>query len=132
MLRPTEQIPPRLTERSSASDFGRNDKRGKDSEREGVSRSLAIFESQDPASGRRPVFPAVDGVTASVTHFVALEVGHVIDTIARFCSFAAVWPGAVIAVLRMVTVIYMSAEAFPAMKPRAPPMKAPAANHSEP
>jgi hypothetical protein len=86
------------------------------------SASLARWESLKvtmQVPGKRLVLPAVDGMAASVTHFVALEVGDVVDTIVRFGSFSAGRSGAAVAVLRVVVVIYMSAEAFGAMEPRA-------------
>jgi hypothetical protein len=48
-------------------------------------------------------------VAASIALFISLEVGG-IDTLGRFGSFAAVWHRAVIAVIRMVSVIYLAAK----------------------
>jgi hypothetical protein len=58
-------------------------------------------------------------VAATIAHFVAFEVGNVIDTLVGFGFFAAGWSWAAITVLGMEAVIYMAAEAFGAVKPRA-------------
>jgi hypothetical protein len=47
-------------------------------------------------------------VTASITHFVPFEVGNLIDTLSRLGFVATVWLWALIAVLRMETVIYVA------------------------
>ena len=60
-------------------------------------------------------------VTASITHFVSFEVSNLIETPSWLGLVAAVWPWAVVAVLGMETVIYVTAETFTAMKPRADP-----------
>ena len=58
-------------------------------------------------------------MTASIPHFVSFEVGDLIETLSRLGFVATVWLWAVIAVLRMETVIYVSSEVVSAMKPRA-------------
>jgi hypothetical protein len=60
-----------------------------------------------------------DRVTASVAHFVAFEVLNLIETFSGLGFVAAVWLWSGIAVLGMEAVIYVAAEAFGAMKPRA-------------
>ena len=60
-------------------------------------------------------------VAASIAHFVSFEVGNLIETLSRFGFIATGWPWAVIAVLRMEAVIYVSTEVGWAMKPRASP-----------
>jgi hypothetical protein len=56
-------------------------------------------------------------VAASIAHFVSLEVGYLIETLSRIGFLATGWPWAVIAMLRMETVIYVAVEAFRTMKP---------------
>jgi hypothetical protein len=58
-------------------------------------------------------------VAVSIAHFISFEVGNLIETLSRLGFFATGWLGAVIAVLGMEMVIYMAAEAFRTMKPRA-------------
>jgi hypothetical protein len=65
------------------------------------------------------VFSALNRVTASVAHFVSFEVGNLIETLSRLGSVATVWPGALIAVFGMETVIYVAVEALMAVKPGA-------------
>jgi hypothetical protein len=62
---------------------------------------------------------AANCVTASITHFVPFEVGNLIETLSRLGFVATVWLWALIAVLRMETVIYVALEVVSAMKPRA-------------
>jgi hypothetical protein len=57
-------------------------------------------------------------VAASIAYFVSLEVSDLIDVLVRIGFLPTGWPGAVIAMLRMEMVIYMTAKTFGAMKPR--------------
>ena len=57
-------------------------------------------------------------MAASIAHFVSFEVGDLIDVLIRIGFLTTGWPGAVIAVLGMETVIYMAAKTFRAMEPR--------------
>jgi len=61
---------------------------------------------------------ALNCVAASIAHFVSFEVGDLIDVLIRIGFLTTGWPGAVIAVLGMETVIYMAAKTFRAMEPR--------------
>jgi hypothetical protein len=56
-------------------------------------------------------------VTVSIAHFVAFKVGNVIDRVSRPFATGGAW--AVIAVLNVETIIYVSVEAFGAVKPGA-------------
>jgi hypothetical protein len=56
-------------------------------------------------------------VTVSIAHFVAFEVGNVIDGVNR--SFAAGGPWTVRAGLNVETIIYVAVEAFGTVKPGA-------------
>ena len=58
-----------------------------------------------------------DDVTASVAHFVAFEVGNLIEMAVWVGSLTSGWHGAVIAVFGMEMVIYVTVEAFRTMKP---------------
>jgi hypothetical protein len=55
-------------------------------------------------------------VAASIAHFVWFEVGNLIETSSRVGLIATSWPWAVIAVLRMETVIYVAMEVGRAVK----------------
>jgi hypothetical protein len=57
-------------------------------------------------------------VAPSVPHFVSFEV-RTIDTLCRLGFLASFWQLALIAMLRMETVIYVALEVARAMKPRA-------------
>lgn len=54
-----------------------------------------------------------------IADFVSFEIGNSIETLARLRSVPTVWPGTVITMLRMVTVVYIATETFRTMKPRA-------------
>jgi hypothetical protein len=56
-------------------------------------------------------------VATSISHFVSFEV-RTIDTLCRLGFLASFWQWALIAVLRMETVIYVALEIASAMKPR--------------
>jgi hypothetical protein len=58
-------------------------------------------------------------VAASIAHFVWFEMGNLIDTLSRLGFVATVWLWAVIAVLRMETIIDVAMEVGWTMKPRA-------------
>jgi hypothetical protein len=62
-----------------------------------------------------------DYVAVSIAHFVWFEVGNLIETSSRIGLLATGWPWAVIAVLRMETVIYVAMEVGRAVKPRTRP-----------
>ena len=66
-----------------------------------------------------------DYVAVSIAHFVCFEVGDLIETLSRLGPIATGWPWAVIAVLRMETVIYVAMEVGWAVKPRARPNEDP-------
>jgi hypothetical protein len=61
-------------------------------------------------------------VAASIPHFVAMEVGA-IDTLGRLRFFTTSGHGALIAVFRVKTVIYVAPKIGGSMKPRANPNK---------
>lgn len=56
-------------------------------------------------------------MSASVAHFVTLEVRNLIEMLIGIGFLATGWPGAIIAVLRMETVIYVAMKFGRAMKP---------------
>jgi len=60
---------------------------------------------------------AANCVTASIPLFVSFEVGNLIETLSRLGFVATAWPWAVIAMLRMETVIYVASEVVSAVKP---------------
>jgi hypothetical protein len=62
-----------------------------------------------------------DHVAVSIAHFVCFEVGNLIETLSRLGLIATGRPWAVIAVLRMETVIYVAMEVGWAVKPWARP-----------
>jgi len=55
----------------------------------------------------------------SIAHFVSLEVGNLIETLARFRFVSAGWPRAVVPVLGMEAVIYVAVKALRTMEPGA-------------
>jgi hypothetical protein len=61
----------------------------------------------------------VGNVAAAVAHFVSFEVGDFIHAFVRLRSIARVWHWAVIAVIRIETVIYVAVEFGGAVKPGA-------------
>jgi len=63
--------------------------------------------------------PALYWMSTSIAHFVAFEVGNLIEALTRLGLIATVGLGAVIAVLRVETVIDVAVEALRTMKPRA-------------
>jgi hypothetical protein len=69
-------------------------------------------------SSETRLFFAFSYVAASIPHFVSFEVRSS-DTLCRFGFLAGLWQGALIAVLRMETVIYVALEVAGAMKPQA-------------
>jgi hypothetical protein len=58
-------------------------------------------------------------VTASITHFIALEVLNLIEMLIGIGSLTTSWLGAAIAMFGMEMIIYVAVEACRAMKPRA-------------
>lgn len=64
------------------------------------------------------LFPGVGYVATSITRLVPLEV-RAIDALGGLSFLSAFWRWAIIAVLRMETVIHVAAEIVGAMKPRA-------------
>jgi len=66
--------------------------------------------------------PIRDDVAAAVAHFVSFEVG-LIYTPCRIRPLAAVWHGALVAVVRMERVVHIAVEFMWTMKPRASPNK---------
>jgi hypothetical protein len=58
-------------------------------------------------------------VTASVTHFIALEVLNLIEMLVGIGFLTASWPGAAIAMFGMEMIIYVAVETCRAVKPRA-------------
>ena len=60
-----------------------------------------------------------NGVAVSITHFIGFEVLDLIQMPVRIGSFTASWLGAAIAVLGMEAIVYMAAETFRTMEPRA-------------
>jgi hypothetical protein len=62
---------------------------------------------------------APNGVTASIADFVSFEVGNLVNPLSRFGFVATVWHRAVIAMLRVETVVYVAVKFSGPMKPRA-------------
>jgi hypothetical protein len=58
-------------------------------------------------------------VAAAVAHFITFEVRNLIDAPVRLGFLAALRSGAAVAVVRMVTVVYVALKIFRAVKPRA-------------
>ena len=61
----------------------------------------------------------VGNVAAAVAHFVSFEVGDFINALVRLRAIARMWHWAVIAVIRIETVIYVAVELGGAVKPGA-------------
>jgi len=57
-------------------------------------------------------------MAVSIPHFVCLEVGYPVQTLPWFRPVATGWHGAMVAVVRMETIIYVSVKTFGTMKPR--------------
>ena len=53
----------------------------------------------------------------SITHFIAMEVAHVIDTIFGLGRFTALRKGSLISVLRVEVIVDVTLEVFGAMEP---------------
>ena len=58
-------------------------------------------------------------MTATIAHFISLEMGNLVNTLGRFLLVAHVRPGATIAALYIVTVIHVTLEVVRTVKPLA-------------
>src|SRR3984885_6406736 len=60
-----------------------------------------------------------NGMAVTITHFIGFEVFNLIEMVVRIGSLTTGRPGAGVAVLRMEVIVYVAAEAFRTMEPRA-------------
>jgi hypothetical protein len=58
-------------------------------------------------------------VATAVAHFISFEVRNLIDALIRLGFLAALRSGSSVAVVRMVTVVYVALKIFRPVKPRA-------------
>jgi hypothetical protein len=65
------------------------------------------------------LFAVAGGVAAAVAYFVSFEVRNVIDAMIRLRFLAALWSGAAVAVVRVITIVYVALKILGAVKPRA-------------
>jgi hypothetical protein len=56
-------------------------------------------------------------MAAPITHFIPFEIGSILGMLCGFGFLATLWRCTLIAVLRMVTVIYVATEVLATMKP---------------
>jgi hypothetical protein len=64
------------------------------------------------------VLLATAHVATPITHFISFEVGNLTDWLRGFRLIPRVWYGAFVAVVGVVTVVYVALEVVRAMKPR--------------